>query len=321
MARPILASASTLLVLLAAMPASAEGREDPHNFVFVGGDRAAAHAALLARADIDGIQVVYPWRMLEPEPGRYDFSAIEADLATADRLGKHLFAQVQDRFFSPEARHLPDYILEGAAYDGGLAQQYDNPGEGRPVAQGWAAKQWNQALRTRFQALLRALAERFDGRLYGLNLPETAVDLAGTDESFTCDAYFAAALDNMAAARAAFARTQVVQYVNFWPCEWDNDHRYMERAFAFAAERGIGLGGPDIVPWRRGQMKNSYPFFNRYAGKLPLVALAVQEPTLSYTNPQTGERFTRAEFVEFARDYLAADIVFWSAEAPWFTEE
>ena len=75
---------------------------------------------------------------------------------------------------------------------------------------------------------------------------------------------------------------------------------YMERFFAFAVDRGIGLGGPDIVPYRRGQMRNSYPFFNRRHEELPLVAMAVQGATLTYTNPRTGNRFTREEFIDFA---------------------
>jgi hypothetical protein len=51
----------------------------------------------------------------------------------------------------------------------------------------------------------------------------------------------------------------------------------MTRAFAFAAKNGIGVGGPDIVPYRKGQMDNSYRFFNRYRGQLSVVAMAVQD--------------------------------------------
>jgi len=45
--------------------------------------------------------------------------------------------------------------------------------------------------------------------------------------------------------------------------------------------------------------------------------MAVEEPTLTYTNPQTGKRFTRDDFVSFARDYLGADIIFWTPQATW----
>ena len=162
-------------------------------------------------------------------------------------------------------------------------------------------------------------AAQFDGRITGINLPETAADLMPFEKrsSFTCDGYFDAELDNIQHARRAFTRSAVVQYVNFWPCKWNNDHRYMSRLFAFAATHNVGLGGPDIVPFRKGQMRNSYPFFHQYRGKLRLVAMAVEEPTLTYTNPQTGKRFTREEVVTFARDYLGANINFWAVQAPW----
>jgi hypothetical protein len=179
--------------------------------------------------------------------------------------------------------------------------------------------QWNGALRTRYQALLAALGKAFDGRVYGVNLPETAIDIDMKHDAsgFDCDAYFEAEMANLAAARAVFAKSHVVQYVNFWPCEWDNDHGYMARLFAYAVDHGVGLGGPDVIPHRKGQMNNPYPFFHRDKGRLDLVAMAVQDPTLTYTNPKTGKRFTRDEMVAFARDYLGADIIFWSASSPW----
>ena len=307
------------LVLLLGLAVNASAKE-PRNFVFLGGDDLDEHSKLIERPDVEGVQKVYSWRALEPEEGIYDFTDIEDDLATLDRHDRKLFVQVQDRFFSPTARRVPDYILNDPKYDGGLARQFDNPGEGEPVGQGWTTKQWNPHVRSRFQSLLVELAERFDGRLYGINLPESAYDPIGGEEEpggFSCDEYFFAALDNMAALRAAFSKTQVVQYINFWPCEWNNDHRYMERAFAMADTLGIGVGGPDIVPYRQGQMKNSYPWFNKHKETLPLIAMAIQEPTLTYTNPETGKTFTREEFIAFARDYLGADIIFWSPDAPW----
>ncbi|OWO81697.1 Mammalian taste receptor protein (TAS2R) [Photorhabdus luminescens] len=86
----------------------------------------------------------------------------------------------------------------------------------------------------------------------------------------------------------------------------------MSRFFNFAAKNKIGPNGPDIVPYQSAQMKNAYPFFNRYKGKLDLVAMAVQEPTLTYTNPKTKKPLTQEEFTDFAENYLGADIIFWS---------
>ncbi|WP_448954014.1 hypothetical protein [Labrys neptuniae] len=304
-------AAALFLLLSAGLAHAAE------SYLYTSAGDFAGVVTLARRPDIGGVQVVYSWRELEPDKDRYDFSAIERDLATVEGLGKKFFIQLQDRFFSPQARNIPDYLLTDPAFGGGLVPQSDNPGEGKPQASGWVAMQWNPALRVRYQKLIAALAATFDGRIQGLNLPETAIDIDHKRNGFSCDVYFEAELDNLKAARAAFQRSMVVQYVNFWPCEWNDDHRYMSRLFAFAQEHKIGLGGPDVIPWRKGQMKNAYPFFHTYRGKLPLVAMAVQEPTLTYVNPKTGKRFTKAEFEDFAVTYLGADIIFWSAASPW----
>lgn len=304
--------------LLLATPVSAYAKM-PENFVYTSSGDLEAADPILKRSDIGGAQIVYNWRSLEPEKDKYDFSQIEKDLAVVDAAGKKLFIQVQDRFFEADAKYAPDYLLNDPRYGGGLSPQFDNPGEGKPLGSGWVAQQWNPAVRQRYQALLAALAARFDGRVYGVNLPETAIDLDENrpPEGYSCDNYFAGEMENLAFARKAFTRSRIVQYVNFWPCEWGNDHNYMGRVFDFAATNGIGLGGPDIVPNRKAQMKNSYPFFNKYKGKLALVAMAVQEPTLTYKNPKTGKRFSKDEFIGFADTYLGADIIFWSTASPW----
>lgn len=300
--------------------APATTAQDPVNFLFAGSDDLVTHQALIERPDIAGVQIVYTWKSLEHAQGEYDFSQIENDLAFLEKRGKKLFVQLQDRFFQIEARNVPRYLLEQPQYGGGLVAQTDYAGEGQPQGHGWAAMQWNPAVRARFQALIRALAAKFDGRILGINLPESAVEVDPKKDKtgFTCDVYFAAEMENARVAREAFRKSHVVQYVNFWPCEWDNERKYMSRFFEFAAANHIGIGGPDIVPWRKAQMKNSYPFLNQYRGKLDLVAMAVQEPTLTYKNPQTNQKFTRAEFVAFARDYLGVNIIFWSVNAPWW---
>jgi hypothetical protein len=295
----------------------------PQNFLYTSSGELPALASLLRRPDIEGVQVVYSWKSLETAKDQYDFSQIESDLAYLAGLNRKLFIQIQDRFFEVQYRNVPAYLLQEPIYRGGLVPQADNPGENQPEGHGWVAQQWNPAVRERFQKLLSALAQKFDGRVWGINLPESSadVDMKRDKTGFTCDGYFAATLENIAHARRVFVKSHVVQYANFWPCEWDNDHKYMSRTFEFAKQNRIGLGGPDIVPYRKGQMKNSYPFFNRYKGQLSLVAMAIQEPTLTYTNPETKKRFTRDEFVAFAENYLGVDVIFWSTTSPWLRNE
>ncbi|MDX7986317.1 hypothetical protein FE392_03060 [Xenorhabdus sp. 12] len=294
----------------------------PQNYLYTSSGELEELGSLLARPDIKGVQIIYTWKQLEKSKGEYDFSAIKQDLSVLNKMNKKLFIQIQDRFFEPTRRNIPLYLQQEPEYSGGLVAQSDNPGEGKALVQGWASAQWNEALRVRYQHLLSALATELDGKIAGINLPETAIsiDLKKANAGFTCDKYFAATIDNILFARKVFKKSYVIQYVNFWPCEWNNDHNYMSRLFEIAQKNNIGLGGPDIVPYKKGQMKNSYPFFHQYKNKLALVAMAVQEPTLTYTNPQTKKKFTQQEFIKFAEDYLGVNIIFWSTSSPWLNQ-
>jgi hypothetical protein len=303
---------------LAALPAAA--RDAPRNFVYLGQDELEESLPILDRPDIAGAQILYIWKNLEPRKGQYDFSMIEHDLAIARAHHKQFWLQIEDRFFQVNARWLPEYLLTDPEYGGGWAPQYDDRG-GSQVAHGWVARQWDPKVRARYQALIAALARQFDGRILGFNLEESAAGISrdSPPQGYSCDAYFEATKDNILFARAAFKRSQVVQYVNFWPCEWGNDRGYMSRFFEFAAANRIGVGGPDIVPNRPGQMRNSYPFIHDYRDKVPVVAMAIQEPTLEYINPATQKPFTREEFVAFATGYLGVDIIFWARTSPWLS--
>ncbi|SFN94293.1 hypothetical protein SAMN05421594_4807 [Chryseobacterium oleae] len=293
--------------------------QTPQNYIYTSSGDLKNIEKMITRKDIGGVQIVYNWRALETAKDVYDFSQIENDMNYLSGLNRKLFIQLQDRFFEPEARYVPDYILKEKEYNGGLVPQYDNPGENKPIGNGWVTQQWNPAVQERYQKLIGELAKKFDGKIQGINLPETSIDIDMKKDKtgFSCDRYFQAELDNLKYARNAFKTSYVLQYVNFFPCEWENDHQYMSRLFEFAHKNNIALGGPDIVPNKNAQMKNSYPFFNQYKGKLPLVAMAVQEPTLTYKNPKTKKPFTKEEFVDYAEHYLGVNIIFWSVESPW----
>lgn len=296
----------------------------PENFLYVGANNDLAQIeALIKRPDISGVQVVYHWKSLEMKEGQYDFSKIEQDLNYLNGLNKKLFIQIQDRFFRPEDKNVPLYLMQNSVYRGGIIPQYDHPGENKPTVHGWVAQQWNPAVRQRYQKLLEVLAKKFDGRIYGINLPETAIDpdLKHDKTGFSCDKYFKAEIENLGFTRKVFKKSYVVQYVNFWPCEWNNNRKYMSRLFDFAKQKQIGLGGPDIVPNKKGQMKNAYPFFHQNKGKIHLVAMAIQEPTLTYINPKTKKPFTRNEFVSYAEHYLGVNIIFWSPLSPWLRQD
>lgn len=303
-----------ILLWISCSTAMAEAKKI-QNFLFLGGNggNLQKYSKVITQHGFDGVQIVYTWKSLEPRKDHYDFSKIKSDLLIANKLHKKLFIQIQDRFFEPQAKYVPAYLLNNPTYGGGITMQLDNPGENKPLVTGWVASQWNTGVRFRYQQLIKSLADKFDGKIYGVNLPETAIDIDTKDTpTFSCDKYFDAELENIGIARKYFKHSYVVQYVNFFPCEWNDDHNYMNRLFQYALDNNIGLGGPDIVPYKNAQMKNSYQFFHKYKGKPVLVAMAVQEPTMTYINPKTKKHFTSEEFTKFASDYLGANIIFWN---------
>src|SRR3954470_8918303 len=115
-------------LLLASMLCAAQHARgaEPRNFLFADSDDLGRLTKLLERPDVEGVQIVYSWRSLEPEQDQYDFSRIEADLAFLHQRDKRLFAQIQDRFFEIGARNVPAYLLDDPRYGGGLAPQSDN---------------------------------------------------------------------------------------------------------------------------------------------------------------------------------------------------
>jgi hypothetical protein len=61
----------------------------------------------------------------------------------------------------------------------------------------------------RFQALLSALAGQFDGRVYGINLPEKFGGHRSDKDTtgFDCDEYFAAEVENIRHTRKVFRKS------------------------------------------------------------------------------------------------------------------
>jgi len=185
--------------------------QDPKNFLFISSQEIKSLEPIVKRDDIEGVQIVYSWKQLERSKGQYDFTDIENDLKVLNSLRKKLFIQIQDRSFTIENKNVPKYLLTEPIYKGRMTKQVDNPGENKPIAYGWVSMQWVPAVQQRYQLLLVALAERFDGKIYGINLPETAIgiDIKNAPAGFTCEKYFEAEIANM-----KFAKEELDQVVN-----------------------------------------------------------------------------------------------------------
>ena len=272
----------------------------------------------------EGAQLKYRWPELEPEKDRYDFSSIRNDLAQLRRSGKRLFIQLQDVSFDASIINAPAYLLSDTAFHGGIAGQY--PSDSTATPQGYVARRWDPAVRERFQKLLAALGKEFDGQIEGINLPETAVEFgtsgARFPAGFTPTTYRDGVIDNMRALRRAFPTSVAMQYGNFMPGEWlpGSDKGYLKSVYAEARALGLGMGGPDLRPLRRGQQNHTYAMLRAHRGAAP-AGIAVQWGNYEDIDPRTGARITIAELVDFATKELGVQYIFWEPQEPFFTRD
>jgi hypothetical protein len=300
-----------------------------HNYVFFARERERlAEPSFVSLKALEGAQVKYTWRELEPQPDAYDFSAIRQDLAVLKANGKKLFAQVQDSSFDANIINVPKYLLTDPRYHGGADKQFDFEGddETRATPAGWVARRWDPAVSDRFHKLLLALGREFDGQIEGVNLAETAVSFGETGRlyptGFTPAVYRDAVLTNMMILKQAFPKSVVMIYANFMPGEWlpDNDHSYLRGIYQRANELKVGMAGPDLLPYKPGQMHHSYPLIRECAGVVP-TGIAVQTGNYQSKNPKTGRQFSIAEMAAFATDYLKVNYIFWGTQEPFYSEK
>jgi hypothetical protein len=301
-----------------------------HHYIFFGQDREKLKeaSAFLETKAFEGAQVAYSWRQLEPEKDNYDFSMIREDLAFLTSKGKKLFIQFQDVTFSESRINVPRYLLREARYNGGADKQYhvnDGDEEHAKVA-GWMARRWDPAVQDRFHKLLSALGKEFDGRVEGINLAETSSGVGQTGrlfpKGFTFEIYRDAIITNMKALKRAFPKSVVMQYANFMPGEWlpTEDKGYLRAVYKSARESNVGVGGPDLLPYRPWQRQHSYPLIRASAGIVP-TGIAVQDGNYDDLDRTTGKRATISELLKFATEYLKVDYIFWCTQEPYYSSE
>ncbi len=301
-----------------------------HHYVFVGQDRARIKqdSAFLQTKAIEGAQVKYSWKQLEPKKDAYDFAPIRDDLAFLTSKGKRLFIQLQDVTFSDTAINVPRYLLEDTLYGGGADKQYEFKGddEAGVYVAGWVARRWDPAVQERFHKLLSALGKEFDGRIEGINFAESSVGFGTSGrffpKGFSHERYRDAIIVNMKALKRAFPKSVAMQYGNFMPGEWrpSDDKGYLRAVYQAARESNVGVGGPDLLPFRRGQLRGPYPLMREVAGIVP-IGIAVQDGNFEDLNPATGKRTQISDLINFATEYLKADYIFWGTEEPFYSEE
>jgi hypothetical protein len=171
-----------------------------------------------------------------------------------------------------------------------------------------------------------ALGKEFDGKVAGINLPETAVDFGSSGKlypkGFTPEVYRDAILTNLVVLKRAFPKSITMQYANFMPGEWLpwTDKGYLRGVYQRANELKVGVGGPDLLPYRKGQMSHTYAMMREYGSGIPK-GVAVQDGNYACKDPKTKQRMTVAQLIGFADDYLKVDYIFWCTEEPYYSRD
>jgi hypothetical protein len=300
-----------------------------HHFMFVGRHREKlADSSFLQTKALEGAQVSYPWSDLEPAKDAYDFTSIREDLKFLQSRGKKLFIQLQDVTFSEGYVGAPQYLLRDPIYGGGADRQYDfkDDDDNQPVVAGWVARRWDPAVQERFHKLLDALGKEFDGRIEGINFAETSVGFGTTGrffpKGFSYAIYRDAIIGNMKALKQAFPKSVTMEYGNFMPGEWrpTDDKGYLRAVYEAAKASGVGVGGPDLLPFRPGQLKGSYPLIREVSGIVP-AGIAVQDGNFEAIDPSTGKPVQISELVKFATEFLNVDYIFWGTQEPYYSNQ
>ena len=305
---------------------SVSAADKVEHYVFFNRERdRITEKSFLETKQFTGAQLKYMWRELEPQKNKYDFSSIEKNLQTLQKHGKKLFIQVQDITFSAQFKGVPRYLTKDPLYKGGVMMQQALK-DGKLETIGWVARRWDPNVQGRFHKLLRELGKAFDGRIAGINLPETAIDygedLKNMPKDFSPMKYRHAVMRNLEVMAESFKKSIAMQYANFMPGEWrpDNDKGHLSSVYEKAVEVGVAVGGPDLLPYRVGQMHHPYHFIPKVNQKIP-VGIAVQWNNYKQINPKTKKRVTIPGLYNFGTQYLGADIIFWCTQEPFYSQK
>lgn len=299
------------------------GEDGIRHFVYFARDREAVRKhPLLTNPRFEGAQIMYSWAQLEPSEGQYDFSIISDDYNYLKSKGKKLFIQLQDATFSTRWKGIPRYLLS-EKYDGGAIYQRNDKGE----PEGWTAKRWNKNVQERFSSLLMALGEEFDGKIEGINLQESAIGVSAEyDSSFTPSIYAESLKTNMRALKKAFPKSVTMQYANFMPGEWLpwEDRGYLRSLYQYGEEIGVGLGAPDLMVRRKGQLNHAIAIMHENKFSVPL-GIAIQDGNyIGQTNSDQlieGRHNIVPMLHAFAKDFLKVQYMFWVNQEPYFRED
>lgn len=280
-------------------PTEAQRKFHPGHYVAIGGGELRKGATPPTGPGITGVQLRYRWVDLERKSGSYDFRRIERDLEAASRLGLQLVVLLEDKTFDGEAPTPED-----------LRERHTLKGH-----RGYTAARWEPEVRDRLESLVARLGETFDchPNFEGVGFQETALSLdraALQAVGYTPEKYRDAQIDLLRSAAASLPRSRVFWYMNFLP----GNQEYLGDIASAVAGTGVVMGGPDILPDNQALTRRTYPFYERFRGRLKLFG-SMQHDSYRHRRADTftsqGGYWSMEDLFLFARDRLHVDYVFW----------
>lgn len=254
---------------------------------------------LKANPHFKGVQKKYFWNKLEPLKGFYDFSEIKRDLNALSGINKHLVLTVQAESFITSEKLVPSYLLT-EEYEGGVYPI--NAGKGFNVAY------YNTKVQDRLVALVEALGKEFDSHpnLEAINFEETS---PSRPEPEWVWAHLINYIDGMlrvaGAAKKAFPRTVIIQYVNY-------PETSLPLIVSTLQSSGIGTGGPDVYQNNKSLAQGVYTYYPKISGIIP-IGMGVD-----YHNYQSSvggdgplDQPSIASIHQFAIDRIKPNYMFW----------
>lgn len=247
---------------------------------------------------VAGVQLRYRWADLEPEQDRYDFSAIERDLAAVTRAGIQLVAFIEDKSFT-EAQPTPAY----------LQSKYTL----RNRQRGYTAMRWEPYVNDRLKQLVARLGAQFDCNPHfeGIAFQETAPSLDDDQlvgKGYTPEKYRDALTGLLRSASVSLPRSRVFWYMNFLP----GNQGYLGEIATSVIGTGVVMGGPDILPDNPSLARRVYPIYDKFQGRLKLFS-SMQHNSFRHRRGggAGGEYWTMEDLFVYARDKLHVNYIFW----------
>ena len=242
----------------------------------------------------------YYWRDLEPSFGQYDFSQVRRDLDLLAGQGMQLIIVIEDKSFKNQ-KPTPSY----------LSNEYVLPNR----IGGYTAVRWAPYVVERMNALTAAMGKQFDSHpnFEGIAIQETALGLdsdARKAAGYTPEKYRDALIDVLTDAAQNFPTSRVFWYMNFLV----GKQSYIADVALAVAPHGVVVGGPDALPDDGSLVRQTYPFYDQFNGKMPLFC-SMQFNSYRHLHEDASyptKYWTMGEMFRFMRDDLHVNYMFWT---------